>query len=89
MSKEAIEGMIQAAGNDPDLQHQLDTAGGFAQVVEIGAQKGYQFTEAEVQAMVRERGIPIEESEDGELSEEALEAVAGGSWNWARLRIYW
>ncbi len=80
MSKEAIEQMFQSAGNDPDLQHQLEAAGGFAQVVEIGAEKGYQFTEAEAQALLRERGIMLGDSEEGELSDEALEAVAGGDW---------
>ena len=78
MSKEAIAQMMQAAGQDESLQHQLEQAGGLAEVVKIGAEKGYQFTESEVQAFLTEHGITFEDSEEGELSEEALEAVAGG-----------
>lgn len=78
MSKAAIEQMLQSAGNDLALQQQLETADGFAQVVKIGAAKGYQFTEAEAQELLREHGIPIGDSGHGELSEESLEAVAGG-----------
>jgi predicted ribosomally synthesized peptide with nif11-like leader len=78
MSKEAVEQMMKSAGDDLVLQQQLETANGFAEVVQIGAEKGYQFTEADAQALLRERGIPTGDSADGELSEEALETVAGG-----------
>ncbi|BAY23405.1 nitrogen fixation protein [Calothrix sp. NIES-2100] len=79
MSKEAVEQLIQAAGEDVALQQKLEAAEGFAAVVQIGAEKGYQFTEQEVQAFLRERGITLEGSQEGELSEDALDAVAGGS----------
>jgi predicted ribosomally synthesized peptide with nif11-like leader len=82
MSKEAVDRMMQAAGADATLQQQLESAGGFAEVVQIGADKGYQFTAEDAQVFLRERGIPIGDSGDGELSEEALEAVAGGGWGW-------
>lgn len=78
MSKEAVEQMMKAVGNDLVLQQKIETADGFAQVVEIGAENGYEFTEAELQALLRERGIPSGDSGHGELSEEALEAFAGG-----------
>ncbi len=85
MSKEAIEQMFQSAGDDPDLQHQLETAGGFAQVVEIGAEKGYQFTEQDAQAFLNDRGLGT--SVEGELSDEALEAVAGGWFQNLSIRV--
>lgn len=78
MSKQAVGEMMAAAANDVALQQKIETADGFAQVVEIGAENGYEFTEVELQALLRERGIPSGDSADGELSEEALEAVAGG-----------
>jgi predicted ribosomally synthesized peptide with nif11-like leader len=61
------------------LQKKLEDAQGFVEVVQIGADNGYQFTEDEVQAFMAEHGISVGESEQGELSEEALDAVAGGS----------
>jgi predicted ribosomally synthesized peptide with nif11-like leader len=82
MSKEAIDRMMQSAGSDAALQQKLEAAGGFAEVVQIGADKGYQFTEEDARVFLHERGIPIGGSADGELSEEALEAVAGGGWGW-------
>ncbi|NMG07825.1 Nif11-like leader peptide family natural product precursor [Brasilonema sp. UFV-L1] len=78
MSKEAISQMMQSASENPTLQHQLEQAGGLAEVVKIGAEKGYQFTEEEVQAFLSERGVNFEDSTEGELSEETLETVAGG-----------
>lgn len=79
MSKEAVDSMIQTARKDAALQKKLEDAQGLAEVVQIGAEKGYQFTEDEVQAFLCEHGITIGASEQGELSEEALDAVAGGS----------
>ncbi len=79
MSKEAVEKMMQAADRDTALRQALESAQGFAEVVEIGAQNDCQFTEEEVQAVLKERGIFQENTAaEGELSDEALEAVAGG-----------
>jgi predicted ribosomally synthesized peptide with nif11-like leader len=78
MSKEAAEQMLRTAMSDKELQQRLEAANGFADVVQIGASIGYQFTTEELQTVMAERGIPI--GDEGELSEEALEAVAGGSW---------
>ncbi|NMG07824.1 Nif11-like leader peptide family natural product precursor [Brasilonema sp. UFV-L1] len=79
MSIEAVDSLIQAAGKDVALQQKLEAAQGFAEVVQIGTEKGYQFTEEEVQAFLRESGITLEGIQQEELSEEALDAVAGGS----------
>jgi predicted ribosomally synthesized peptide with nif11-like leader len=86
MAKEAIDRMMQAAGTDAALQHQLEFAGGFAEVVQIGADKGYQFTEADARAFLGDRGIGNSVVE-GELSDEALEAVAGGLFENLSIRI--
>ncbi len=93
MSKEAIDKMMQAANQDAALRQALETAKDLAEVVEIGAENDYQFTKEELQAAVKERGGMLQEdvAAEGELSEEALEAVAGGAdWtdNW-RIRIPW
>ena len=85
MSKEAIEQLFQAASSDPALQQQLESAGGYAEAVQIGAAHGYDFTEQEAEAFLTERGII--EGPEGELSEEALEAVAGGWFDNWRVRI--
>ncbi|WP_066384610.1 MULTISPECIES: Nif11-like leader peptide family natural product precursor [unclassified Anabaena] len=78
MSKQAIAQMMQSASQDKTLQQQLEQAGGLAEVVNIGAEKGYQFTEEDVQAFLLEHGINFDDSEEGELSEAVLETVAGG-----------
>lgn len=79
MSIEAVNSLIQAAGEDTALQQKLEAAQGFADVVKIGAEKGYQFTEQEVQAFLIQSGITLEGMQGGELSEDLLDAVAGGS----------
>jgi predicted ribosomally synthesized peptide with nif11-like leader len=78
MSKEAVEQMMQAASQDESLQQRLTEAVGFEEVVQIGAEKGYQFTPEELQMTIAERGISVTDADSDELSEEALEAVAGG-----------
>lgn len=81
MSKEAIEQLFQAASNDPTLQQQLENAAGYAEAVKIGADHGFSFTEDEAKAFFSEHGLL--EGPDGELSDSALEAVAGGWFdNW-------
>jgi predicted ribosomally synthesized peptide with nif11-like leader len=76
MSKEAVEQMFQAAATDTALQQMLESADGYAAAVAIGAENGFNFTEEEAQAVLSERGLI--EGLEGELSDEALEAVAGG-----------
>jgi predicted ribosomally synthesized peptide with nif11-like leader len=78
MSKQAVEQLLEMAAKNTALQQQLDAAGGFAEVVQIGTERGYQFSEEDARVFLRERGISIDGSADGELSEEALEAIAGG-----------
>jgi predicted ribosomally synthesized peptide with nif11-like leader len=85
MSKESIEQLFQAANEDLTLQQKLENANGYAEAVQIGAENGYEFTEQEAEAFLVERGIVG--GPEGELSEEALEAVAGGWFDNNRIRI--
>lgn len=87
MSKEAVEQMFQAAREDAALQQKLESASGYAEAVKIGADNGFSFTEEEAQAFLAERGLI--EGAEGELSEEALEAVAGGLFDNWRINIRW
>ena len=89
MSKEAVEQMMQAASQDESLQQRLTEAVGFEEVVQIGAEKGYQFTPEELQMVLAERGISVTETEGDELSDEALEAVAGGWFDNWRVDFRW
>lgn len=67
--------------------NELEEAEGLAEVVEIGAERGYQFTEQDVQNFLSEKGIALPDSDEGELSEEALEAVSGGWFQNLRIRF--
>ncbi|BAY23403.1 hypothetical protein NIES2100_31680 [Calothrix sp. NIES-2100] len=87
MSKEAIEQMFQAASTDLALQQQIESVDGYADAVKVGADHGYEFTEEEAQEFLVERGII--EGPEGELSEEALEAVAGGWFDNWNVRVRW
>jgi predicted ribosomally synthesized peptide with nif11-like leader len=91
MAKEAVEQLLEAASKNTALQQKLEAAAGFPEAVKIGADNGYSFTEEDVKIVLSERGLLPQEGAEGELSEEALEAVAGGSVpmnNW-RLRFPW
>ena len=76
MSKEAFEQMFLAASEDPNLLQKLENASEYTEAVSIGAENGFNFTEEEAQAFLNEQGLM--EVEQGELSDEDLEAVAGG-----------
>lgn len=73
MSKETVREFFQVAENDEALQEMIKAANSSMNVVQIAAEKGYEFTELELQA-VMQKAV----AEDGDLSEEELDAVAGG-----------
>jgi predicted ribosomally synthesized peptide with nif11-like leader len=87
MSKEAVEQMMEAAESNVALQQKLEAAGGFAAAVKIGADNGYGFTEEEAKSLFTERGMITEAGPEGELSDQALEAVAGGWFDGNRIRV--
>ena len=78
MAMENIIKLMEIAQDKPELASKLETADSPEVVVGLGAAEGLEFTTEEAEAF-REQLIQFQEqSENGELSEEALEAVAGG-----------
>ncbi|GCL37704.1 protein of unknown function, nitrogen fixation [Sphaerospermopsis reniformis] len=77
MSKEAVEKLFMAASENPDLMAKLESADSYAEAVSIGAENGFNFTEEEAELFLAEYGL--DKGLNGELSEEDLEAVAGGA----------
>jgi predicted ribosomally synthesized peptide with nif11-like leader len=75
MSKEAVIKLIEAAESNPTLLKQLHNAQGPETVLAIGAERGFQFSEAELIAVMQEKQLSFASQE---LSEEQLEAVVGG-----------
>lgn len=78
MSQQSIEQMMAAASQNSNLQQELERAEGFAEVVKIGAAQGYEFSEEELQLFFRKQQSNSENNDQDELTDEALEAVAGG-----------
>lgn len=74
MAIENVVKLMQVAQEKPEVAAKLEAVTGSEQVVEIGASEGLQFTTEEVEALI----AATQEAPDGELNEEALEAVAGG-----------
>lgn len=75
MSKALAIAFIKAAENDTTLLEKVKNANSATSVVKIASEYGYQLTEAEILAI--QTGSHTN-WEDEELSEEQLEAVAGG-----------
>ena len=77
MSKANLEQLRQEVEQDSALQERLNQAQNneslIALVTEIGQEKGYSFTRQEVEEYLNEMNISQQE-----LSEEQLEAIAGG-----------
>ncbi len=73
-----LQEFLQLVQQDAQLQQELsqvaDKESGIKLAVEYGKQKGFNFTTADVRAFLEEHYQPVDE-----LSEEELEAVAGGS----------
>lgn len=82
MSQENVRLFFTKVKEINELQEQLkslqQTAGGdlLSQAVNLGAEHGYEFTEEEMRDELQQ--ISISTVEEGELSDEQLEAVAGG-----------
>lgn len=72
MSKQKAREFFNISKNDETLQESLKAANSSAKVVQIAAEKGYEFTESELQAVMQEAVA------EDELSEEDLYAIAGG-----------
>ncbi len=72
MSKEKAREFFEVSQNDELLQERLKATNSSATVIQIAAEKGYEFTESEWQVAMQDAIA------EDELSEEELLAVAGG-----------
>lgn len=73
MSKEKATEFYEVSKNDEALQEKLKATNNLASIIEIASEKGYKFTESELQAVMQEAVA------EDELSEEDLYAIAGGT----------
>ncbi|MGK7949212.1 MAG: Nif11-like leader peptide family natural product precursor [Xenococcaceae cyanobacterium] len=71
MSIESVKTFYKLIQSDETLQERVTAADDSATVVQIASEKGYEFTEQELERAMQEAII------EGELSQEELEAVAG------------
>ncbi|WP_066377815.1 MULTISPECIES: Nif11 family protein [unclassified Anabaena] len=94
MSAENAKEMINALQQNEALRNQIESSSSSAEAafnltVELGKQQGLNFTAEEFQRELEARGLGVNTDgeleslsttvgEEGEISEEALEAVAGG-----------
>ena len=75
MSKEKAREFYEFSKNDDELQERLKAANSSVTVIQIAAEKGYEFTESEWQVTMQDTIA------EDELSEEELLAVAGGDFH--------
>jgi predicted ribosomally synthesized peptide with nif11-like leader len=73
MSKEAVREFFQFIQTDDVLQEQIKNVDNSTSVIQLATEKGYKFTEEELQVYMQEA------IDTFELSEDELLAVAGGS----------
>ena len=71
MSQESVKEFYQALENDSELQELVKSTNSSAEIVQIAANKGYEFTAEELETTMQEAIA------EGELKEEQLELVAG------------
>lgn len=74
MSKEKVIEFFSAVASDIALQEKLAAATDQESYVKIAQESGYSFTSEELDAVIAEQN-------EGELSDELLDAVAGGRAN--------
>jgi predicted ribosomally synthesized peptide with nif11-like leader len=84
MSNQKVEEFLTKVGEDPSLQtelsHALESDNDRQAVTDLAKSKGYEFSSDELWAEVQKRQAEFSTKQTaGELSEEDLEAVAGGA----------
>ncbi|NEP00295.1 MAG: Nif11-like leader peptide family natural product precursor [Symploca sp. SIO2E9] len=79
MSQASVLELIKSSQENQALQQRLEAADSPETIMKIGVEKGYNFTEEELLSVMQE--IQQVAAEEGELSEDELEAVAGGGWS--------
>ncbi|MDZ8106203.1 MAG: Nif11-like leader peptide family natural product precursor [Nostoc sp. DedQUE12a] len=78
MSKEAVLQLIEQAESNLNLLKQLHSAQGPETVLAIATQRGLEFSETELLTVMQEKQLSFASEA---LSDEQLEAVAGGKGN--------
>ena len=73
MSIESVKTFYESLKSDEALQERVKAADDSATVIQIASEKGYEFTEQELERAMQEAIV------EGDLSQEELEAVAGGA----------
>ena len=87
MSKKAAADFVAMAANDPKITEKVRSKGKsfskerYAQAAKVGKESGFEFTADELQSVVS----AVQNSQEGELQDEELEAVVGGVAWWQRL----
>ena len=76
MSQASVLDFFKAVQKNKAVQKQLEVADSLSAAVKIGIDQGYNFTQDELIDFIEE--IQQVEAKDIEMSEEELEAVAGG-----------
>ncbi len=93
MSKEAVVELFQTLDKDPELRERLTSIKDPAEVAQIAeSELGLSVTAEELTAAVVSMQNPEDASPEGELSEQELEAVAGGwfdGWKVSVGKITW
>jgi predicted ribosomally synthesized peptide with nif11-like leader len=85
MSNQKVEEFLTKVGEDPSLQtelsHALESDNDRQAVTDLAKSKGYEFSSDELWAEVQKRQAEFATMQTaGQLSEEDLEAVAGGKY---------
>jgi predicted ribosomally synthesized peptide with nif11-like leader len=89
MSKEAVVELFQTLDKDPDLRQRLTSIEDPAEVAQIAeSELGLSVTAEELTSAVASMQNPEDTSPEGELSEEQLEAVAGGWFDNWRVKVW-
>lgn len=81
MSQESVKVFYQVLEKDQELQKRVKIAENSADIVRIASEKGYVFTEQQLEIAMQETVT------NEELSEEQLEAVAGGDGDKVKVRV--
>ena len=76
MSQASVLNFFKAVQKNKAVQKQLEVADSLSTAVKIGTEQGYNFTQDELIDFIEE--IQQVEAKEIEMSEEELEAVAGG-----------
>lgn len=78
MSQETVKEFFDFAKTSENIQNQFKSGVSYEGIVSIASEKGYTFTEQELQMHLKEDKTIKAVNNGDELSETELEAVAGG-----------